>query len=235
METERGEWGRLREEPARWPGRRRELDEPGRQRWLRDPEAYEDRALFEPYPGATVLEDLAGPVEEGVPLRVLARYTVIRILLLGMAGAMTGAALRTERRIAMRHLALLPKHDWERLTLERLTAQCSDQPEPAIMATAIVAAECAAKRGQHMGAYALYRGAFELGCRHGWWQEAARCAAGIERLARLDEARVSVRVWGWRSRVLEGRQRRQELAGLNAAGDDGDAPDDAGGASARPS
>jgi hypothetical protein len=208
MATERGEWGRLREEPARWPDRGRERDEPHRQRWLREPEPYEDRALFEPYPGATVLEDLAVPAEDGVPLRVLARYTVIRILLLGMAGTMAGAALRTERRIAMRHLALLPKHDWERLTLERLTAECCDNPEPGIMATVIIAAECAAKRGQPMGAYALYRGAFELGRRNGWWDEAARCAAGIERLARLDEAHVSARVWGWRCRVLEGRGQR---------------------------
>jgi hypothetical protein len=205
MHTGNGQWGWLREQPPAWPQREHGEDEPSRQRWMRQPEVYEDRAMFEPYPGATVLEDLAESTEDGSARRILARYTVIRILLLSSAGVLTGRSLVTERRIAMEHLALLPRHEWERNVLQRLARLCGEAPSRDIIDATIIAAECAGKRNQRMGAFALYRAGLELAISLEWWEEAARCAGGIARLARLDEAPVSVRVWTWRMRVLQQR------------------------------
>jgi hypothetical protein len=219
MEAGRRGGRRVRELPAAWPRRDREHDQPLRQRWLREPEPFEDAAGCERYPGATVLEDLTDSGDGGAALRILARYTVSRLLLLP-APARPDAALRTERRVALAHLGLLPKHDWERRALERLAGLCLEPPEPALVDCAIIAAECAARRNHQMGAFALYRAAFEVAVARHWWMEAARCAAGVLRLARLDEARVSTRRWEWRVRVLEQRAvaLREELAAADAAG-----------------
>jgi hypothetical protein len=220
MQVEEGSWGWLREQPPVWPRRGAERDEPQRQRWLREPEPYEERGIFEPYPGAMVLEDLPQSGEEAASVRILARYTVIRTLELSSAGVLEGRALRTERRIALAHLALLPRHDWERQRLERLTRLCEDEPVPEVVDAAIIAAECAAKRSQRMGAFALYRAGFEVAMPRSWWGEAARCAGGIARLAQLDELPVSARIWTWRRRVLEARaQAARERALARAAGD----------------
>jgi hypothetical protein len=224
MHVEEGNWGWLREKPPGWPRREPERDQPQRQRWLREPEPYEDHGIFEPYPGAMVLEDLPESGEEGASLRILARYTVIRTLQLSTAGVLEGRALRTERRSALAHLALLPKHDWERQRLERLTRLCEDEPLPEVVDAALIAAECAAKRSQRMGAFALYRAGFEVAMARGWWGNAARCAGGIARLARLDELPVSARVWTWRRRVLEARARAAAERALARAAEDADAP-----------
>jgi hypothetical protein len=208
MELNESRWTDwLREQPPVWPRRVAERTWRG-QRWQREPEPFEDRGGYEMYPGATVLEDLAAEVDEGALLRILARYTVVRLLTLSVAGRLAGPKLRTERRVALEHLALLPPHDWERHALERLAHVCTEAPEPGVVAAALIAAECAAKRDQCLGAFALYRAAYELSRDNGWWDEAARAAGGIAQLAGLNEAPVSVRVWQWRSRVLEERRRR---------------------------
>jgi hypothetical protein len=205
-----GSWSRrLREHPPGWPWRGEEPA--GRQRWLRDPEPFEDRGALEAYPGATVLEDLTGPDEEMAALRVLARYTAVRLLLLAVGGLLHGPKLRTERRVALGHLALLPAHDWERHALERLCAQAGHAPGPDVVNSAIVAAESAAKRGHGMGAFALYRAAFEIARVNGWWEEGARAAGGVERLAALNEAPWSARLWHRRAAVLQRRARRAAL------------------------
>jgi broad specificity phosphatase PhoE len=41
------------------------------------------------------------------------------------------------------------------------------------------------------------------------WDDAARAARGIARIARMDEARYSTRLWEWRATVLEGRAARE--------------------------
>jgi hypothetical protein len=210
-------WSRMLREPApRWPHRGPE-PEPGRQRWLREPEPFEDRGIYEPYPGATVIEDMAASEDGQSSLRVLARYTVIRVLILGAAGRLRGPRLRTEQRIAREHLALLPRHDWERHALDRLTGLCNDTMEPAVIDAAIVAAESAAKREHVMGALGLYRAGYELARDSGWWEEAARASAGIARLARLSEAPRSARVWRWRTNVMDVRAKRRREAEAAAA------------------
>jgi hypothetical protein len=208
MGAERGEWRpRLRERPPHW-ARRSGIGEPmGRARWLREPEPFEDRGGFEPYPGATVLEDLGDGDEAAATLRILARYTVVRVLVLSERGVLAGLKLRTERRIALEHLALLPAHDWERHALERLTVLCRETPAREIVQAALVPAECAAKRGHAMGAFALYRAAYELARDRWWWAEAATATRGLARLARVQAAPVSARLWAWRSRVLDERER----------------------------
>lgn len=215
---EHGRPRRLRERPPLWP-RRNEGDGPERHRWEREPEPFEDHALPELYPGALVMEDLVVTDDDVATVRVLARYTVIRVLLLSVSGALAGTKLRVERRVALEHLSLLPRHDWERRALERLAVLCREAPAPDIIDAINVAAEAAAKRSQTMGAFALYRAAYELACMEEWWGQAAQCARGIAQLARLEEARYSVRLWQRRAAVLEKRA-------LRAA--EGEAPSDPG-------
>jgi hypothetical protein len=208
-----------------WPrpggrGRVRWADmNPGMRRWLREPEPFERRAEHDPYPGATTLDDLAPETDEATTLRVLARYTTVRLLLLWSAGGLAGPKLHTERRVALEHLALLPSHDWERRALERLAALCRGEPSPEAVAGAALPAECAAKHGHFMGAFALYRAAWELALRREWWRDAADTAAAVARLARMYEAPRSDRLWSWRSRVLLVRAARQAEAERLAAGE----------------
>jgi hypothetical protein len=205
MTVDRGQW-QWREQGPTWPRRQpEEEDQPARHRWRREPEPYEDRAFFEPYPGATVLEDLSGDDDGAGAIRILARYAVARIMILSAAGQLEGSRLRAERRVALEHLALIPAHEWERYALQRLAALCRETPPPSLVDAAFIAAECAVKRGHRMGGFGLYRAAWELSCQRRWWTEAARAADGIARLARLDEARVAARVWTWRTRVLRRR------------------------------
>jgi hypothetical protein len=209
----------LREQPPRWP--RRDVGRDGEgQAWLREPERFEDRGVCEPYPGATVLDDFALSEDDAGSLRILARYTTARVLLLSMVGRLAGHKLRTECSVAREHLSLLPPHDWERRVLERLCDACRGLSGVAVVEAAIVAAEAAAKRGHVMGAFGLYRGAFETARDRGWWLEGARAAAGIARLAELAEARRSTRVWRWRAGVLERRAQREAEAQAVAAGPD---------------
>jgi hypothetical protein len=221
-----GKGRRFMERPPVWPLADEESWPVGRQRWRRDPEAYEDRALCEPYPGATVLEDLEDAADDATTLRILARFTVIRILLLTRAGQLAGPKLRTEQRVAAAHLAMLPSHDWERRALENLADACSERRSPAPLEFVRMCAEAAAKRSHRMGAFALYRAGYEAAVDARWWEEAAVFAGGISRLARSEEARVSSRVWGWRAHVLETRHAKAvaeaeaaERAAAEQAGD----------------
>lgn len=216
-----GRTKRLREQPPAWP-RPDEDFGPEPRRLQRPVELFEESSAFEVYPAATVMEDLAEPGDELATLRILARYTVLRLFVLSGAGWLAAAKLRQERRIALEHLTLLPEQDWERLTLERLANLCRETPAESIIAAAAVSAESAAKRGHIMGAFAIYRSAFELARRRAWWSEAAAVARGVSRLARFDEAHYSARLWERRARVLERRVARQlalEEAALNAAKD----------------
>src|SRR5690606_34293339 len=104
---------RIGEGPPSWPRRNQACDHDPR-RWQREPERFGDGALPERAPGSLVMEDLAIDADATATLRILARYTVVRLLLLCMSGALTGRKLRVERRIALEHLALLPAWDWER-------------------------------------------------------------------------------------------------------------------------
>lgn len=202
---------RLREQRPGWPQRRDE-PAPGRQRWLAEPEPFEDRGIREPYPGATVMEDMSASEDGTSSLRVLARYTVIRVLILCALGRVRRPKLRAEQRVARQHLALLPRHDWERHALERLLVACDELLEEPVVDAAVTAAEAAAKRGHVMGALGLYRAAYELARDRGWWTDAVRAAHGLEQLSRMNEARRSARTWRWRGRVMEARAARQAEA-----------------------
>lgn len=206
----------LREQPPVWPFD--DDEDLGSRRSRREPDVFELSSDREPYPGATALEDLVDDHDEIGCTRILARYTVLRVLLLSGAGWLSGARLREERRIALEHLALLPSHDWERMVLERLNALCRETPAPAIVPAAALAAEAAAKRGHRLGAFALYRAAFELGRRRAWWAEAAAVARGVSRLARSQEAHRSERLWSRRARVLERRVARDAALGRDEDG-----------------
>jgi hypothetical protein len=208
MEREGGRTRRLRERRPPWPQRDGDEDRPERQRWDREREPFEDGAVAELYPGSLVMEDLEASGDEGSTMRILARYTVIRLLLLSAAGVIAGTALRVERRVAMEHLAMLPAQDWERRVLERLARLCRETPGVELVEGLVVAAESAAKRGQAMGAFALYRAGYELSRGRGWWAAGALAARGIARLARLEEARWSERLWDKRAGVLERRAAR---------------------------
>jgi hypothetical protein len=224
---EHGRPRRLRERPASWP-RRNDDDVPERRRWEREPEPFEDNALPELYPGALVMEDLIVTDDDVATLRVLARYTVTRLLVLSLSGTLRGTTLRVERRVALEHLALLPEYDWERRALERLTRLCREIPTPEIVEAATIAAEAAAKRSQIMGAFALYRAAYELAIAEQWWPESAQVARGIAQLARLEEARYSIRLWRRRAAILEGRAVRAAQTAAELATDlDSPAPDEA--------
>jgi len=207
---------RLWERGPRWP-RDRQPDDvqweymcAGMRRWTRDPEPFEKSGTFEPYPAATVLEDLEADAEETATLRILARYAVARLFLMWCAGVLTGARLAQERRVATGHLQLLPTHDWERRSLERLVAACRALPTAPAAAAAMAPAENAAKRNHFMGAYALYRTIYEVSVRQGWWQEGAAAAHGIARVSIMCDAPRSQRIWRWRARVLETRHRTRE-------------------------
>lgn len=208
---EMGRPRRLREMPPPWPRRNDENDEDEperRQRWDREIEPFEEHGTAELYPGSLVIDDLSAAADNVTTLRILARYTVIRVLLLSAAGMLAGTKLRVERRIALEHLALLPPYDWERRALERLAVQCAESPAPPISGVIIVAAEAAAKRGHAMGAFALYRAAYEIARARHWWGGAAQAARGVANLARLEEAHRSVRLWERRAAVLERRAAR---------------------------
>jgi hypothetical protein len=200
--------GRLREQPPpSWPRRPSDDEAPHShsRRWKRDPEPFEEHALPELYPGSLVMDDLALDDDDAVTLRVLVRYTVTRLLSLRCAGALRSTRLRMELRVALQHLAMLPEHDWERRTLERLTMLCRAEPGPEIVEAAAIAAEAAAKRSHTRGAFALYRAGYELAVARQWWEAAAQVARGIAQLARLEEAPYSIRLWRRRAAVLERR------------------------------
>jgi hypothetical protein len=218
-----GQW-QLRESGQQWPrgGHRRNParadSSPGRQRILREPEPFERRGDNEGYPGGKVLEDLLpGETTEPETLRVLARYTVVRLFQLWGLHGLTGAKLLTERRVATQHLKMLPPHDWERRSLDKLTLLCRDWPSRAAVLASLAPAEAAAKRGHGNGAFALYRTAFEIALHHGWLEDAVPAAAGIARLARMYEAPRAARLWTWRARVTEVRLARQRVAEALAA------------------
>jgi hypothetical protein len=197
---------RVREERPSWPRRDREEELPEPTRWQRPPEPWETPFGVEAYPGAMVLEDIQEEMEDPVgTVRVLARYAVIRVLLLNAAGVLMGAKLKQERRIAMEHVGLLPTNDWERMTLQRLTELCRDEPPPFLLGAVSTAAEAAAKRGHAMGAFALFSAAYQLGLDRGQLDDAARAARGISRLARMDEAQYSARLWERRANAIERR------------------------------
>lgn len=203
---------RLRERPPPWP-RRNDDDRFEPRRWQREPEPFEDGALPELYPGSLVMDDLVAESDAAATLRILARYTVVRLMLLTLSGSLAGRKLRVERRIALEHLGLLPAWDWERRALERLAMLCRRAPAPELVDAATVAAEAAAKRSQVMGAFTIYRAAYELALSERWWGEAAQVARGIAQLARLEEAHYCIRLWRRRARVLDGRARRDAAAG----------------------
>lgn len=217
MDQDRTPW--LREEQPAWP---QPDDDRGsaHDRW-RAIEPFEAPSDADVYPGATALDDLENAADGAACARILVRYTVLRVFLLSTAGWLTGPRLRTERRIALEHLMTLPAHDWERRTLERLNSLCRETTTPALIAAAKAAAEAAAKRGHCMGAFAFYRAAFNLSRRRGWWAEAADVARSVSRLAHLEEARYSERLWARRARVLDRRIQR-ELQQLRQAENNGD-------------
>jgi hypothetical protein len=200
---------RVQEEQPCWP-RRSPAGRAEPARWVRPLEPWETPYGIERYPGATVLEDWELTEDDpGGTLRVLVRYAVIRVVQLSEAGLLRGVKLRTERRIASEHLALLPAVDWERRALRRVNDLCAETPPPTLPPAILVAAEAAAKRAHTMGAFALYRAAHTLAMDMRAWDAAGRAARGIARLARLDEAPYSTRLWEWRAMVLERRAVRE--------------------------
>ena len=212
MDThEHARHARLREQPPSWP-RRNTGDDPEDPRRQREREPFEDNVLPELYPGSLVMEDLVAADDDAATLRVLVRYTVARLLIMSLSGALTGKKLRLEKRIALEHLALLPDYDWERGALERVLSACTDVPGRGVVEVITRAAEAAAKRSRIMGAFVFYRAAWELAVKYGWWAEGAQVARGIAQLARLEEARYSVRLWRRRAAVLERRARRDAEA-----------------------
>jgi len=218
MEENRISW-RLREQPPVWPRRNADEDEwPKPQRWLREPERYEANGLTEIYPGAVVMEDLADSDDATSNLRILGRYTVIRVLLLSRAGVLLGPQLASERRIALEHLSLLPNHDWERRVLERVAGLCRETPLESLLDAVLTAGEASAKRGHFMGAFGFFREGFELAVDRGWWRAAERAARGIARLARIDEAPMSARLWDKRAFVVA--RRSEGRGGWDIAPDD---------------
>lgn len=209
MGRERAAGGQLRERVPEWPRREGPGPEVEARRWERAIEPWESPYGAEAYPGALVLEDFRLTEDDpGGTLRVLLRYAVIRVLQLSEAGVLKGDALRTEKRLATEHLMLLPTKDWERRVLQRLTELCREEPPAGLIGAVNAAAECAAKRGHVMGAFAFHRAAWQLGVERAAWEEAARAARGIARLAILDEARYSTRLWERRAVVMERRARR---------------------------
>lgn len=223
MGNEMGRPGRLRERRPPWP-RRDGADRPERQRWDRDREPFETGGVPELYPGSLVMEDLVESPDELSTLRILARYTVIRVLLLSAGRIIEGTKLRVERRVALEHLGMLPAHDWERRALERLVRLCRPAPDPDIIGQALLAAEAAAKRNHPMGAFALYRAGYEISVAEAWWAAAAVAARGIARLARLEEARYSERLWEKRAGVLERRAARAAERSRSGSGDEDTEP-----------
>jgi hypothetical protein len=198
----------LRECPPPWPRRDDDEDRPAPRRWERAREPFEDHGAHEAFPGALVMDDMVAADDQLTTLRVLARYTALRVLLLAVAGRLRGRKLRAEQRIALEHLALLPGHDWERRGLERLVMLSREQPAPEIVDAIVTAAEAAAKRAHVMGAFALYRAAWDLALARAWWADAARAAHGIAAIARLEEARFSFRLWRRRAAALDCRADR---------------------------
>jgi hypothetical protein len=211
----RPEWPR-RGRPPRW---REDGDEgnAGVRRWLRDPEPFEPRSAWESHPGAVVLEDMTPERDEAEIARILARFTVVRLFVLWSSGRLAGPKLQTERRVATEHLALLSPRDFERRSLERLTALCREEAGREAVMAALPPAMSAARDEHVMGAFSLYRAAFEVAVSRGWWEEATLAASGIARLARMYEALRSHRTWTWRARVCSGRGDRQRQAELEAA------------------
>jgi len=208
MDWDSEEMGWLRERPPVWPQREHEPEFPQEPR-LRAREPYEPGGLAESYAGSVSIEDMASMGGEE-NIRVLVRFTISRLLAMTFSGQLTGRGLRIERRVAMEHLALLPGHDWERRLLERLVGLCRETIVPSIFGPLLLTAEAAAKRGHNYGAFDLYRAGYHLGISRGWWVEAENAATGIARLAQLDEARVSARLWNKRAFVLRRRIARIE-------------------------
>ena len=179
-------------------------------RWRRPLERWETPYGIERYPGATVLEDWELTLDDPAgTARVLARYAVIRVVLLSKAGLLRGVKLLTERRIALEHLALLPPADRERMALRRVNDLCAEIPLPSLPGAIVIAAEAAAKRAHVMSAFAFFRTAHHLAMEAQRWGDAARAARGIAQIARMDEARYSTRRWEARATVLEARAARE--------------------------
>jgi hypothetical protein len=208
---------RVREQPPEWPFDEQPPqwrpagsgdDAPWRSR--RAPDRWEDPYGSEPYPGSTVLDDFDLTLgDDAGTARVLARYTVVRLLVLCAAGLLRGVKLRTEQRVATGHLELLPPGDGERRELDRAIALCDDTSAPALPGTLVGAAAWAVRHEHVSGAFALFRAAFHLAVHAGDWRAAADAAEGIARLARLDECHRSGRLWERRASVLRRRLLRE--------------------------
>lgn len=150
----------------------------------------------EPYPGALVLWDLDDAGDEDAAV-ILARFAVARWI---MVAAHRGRGrLRRERHAVHGYLRQVPVP--ARGPLLRLLRKRAPAPRSfyrALRATGMQAAEY-----RHAGgAYTFLRLAYEIAIGAAQRRPAARIAAHLARLAAVDDAPYSARVWTERVRVL---------------------------------
>lgn len=157
----------------------------------------------EPFPAATVLEDLCrdsvGETAAEGTARVIARYVALKAVLAG-----SDARAANERHAALGYLQQLADGDAERWALSAALRAQADRDAVRLVARLADAAGLAAERGHGRGAFALaWTGHLSAAPRDP--AGAARCAGRLARLARGagDEAAVAI----WRRREAALRER----------------------------
>lgn len=162
--------------------------------------------VVEPYAASMVLEDLVGSVSDPAgSVRILARFAVVRTVLLVQAGDLEGTPLRVEAAIARRHLRRLPATDRERRTLHRLL-RTGTTPGATLRLVhcAYRAAGHAAAAGHHAAAFRLHSFSYMLALAGNRRGDAARAARSIARAADRGGAPRSARLWRARAARIAG-------------------------------
>lgn len=168
----------------------------------REPELWERAA--EPYPAATVLEDLLAVVGDAdAAQRIVARFAATRMVLLVLHGGINEEELAEERAVARLYVEALPHGDAERRVLGRLLALTRSRVRRAVGTCANEAGELAGSFDHDAGAFWLHYVAYTAGRAFGWPEESLRAARAIEGAATARGAVHSQRLWRGRVAALE--------------------------------
>jgi hypothetical protein len=161
--------------------------------------------LFERFPGATVLDDLAEfPDDVDAARWIVVRYACVRAAA-SLLGVVSARELRHERNIGLNHLSAVPMLDREAWSLKKMLEAVKHDPMPHLVTALLNAADAAVERGHTHGAHSMFQLGYRLSTRHAWHDLAGRSARGIEKLAISGGAVYSPRLWRRRAKVMERR------------------------------
>jgi hypothetical protein len=162
--------------------------------------------MYERFPGATVLDDLAHFTEDVAGTKwILVRYAAVRAVADAAAGPITAREVRIARNIGLNQLAYVPMLDREAWSLKKMLESLDVEPTETMVGHLLNAGVAAMKRGHVRGAYAMFHCAYKICLKRKWPAAAGRAARGIEEISRASGAVYSPRLWRRRAKVMERR------------------------------